>query len=127
MKTKNAIADKSITEILDDKKLESAVNREIDRLLNLYGIYHWSNNSGAVKKGKSKRPIKFGKPGSSDWLGICPDGRFLAIESKRPVGGVTSDLQKQFLDRINSDGGVGIVARSAVECYEKLKEAGVIK
>lgn len=120
----NAIALDTMKELLKAKK-ESSVNNEVDDLLNLYGIYHWRNNTGSYKKKGSF--IRYGKKGSSDWLGICPDGRFLAIECKRPVKGITSKLQRDFLDRINKDGGVGIRVTSAVDCYAQLKEAGVIK
>lgn len=121
---KSAIALDPMKELLKAKK-EGAVNNEVDDLLNLYGIFHWRNNTGSYKKKGSF--IRYGKPGSSDWIGICPDGRFLAIESKRPVKSKTSDLQKQFLDRINKDGGVGIRVTSAADCLAQLKEAGVIR
>lgn len=107
--------------------LEQSVVREVDNLLNVYGFYHWRNQTGALKPAKSSRPIHFGKPGSSDFLGIINDGRFLAIECKRPSGGVVSDLQKKFLDEINRRGGVGIVVTSAADCLAQLKEAGVIR
>jgi hypothetical protein len=130
----NAIA------LLDETKPEKEVVQEVDDLLNLCKIFHWRNNSGGstiaqqVYEDKSKTKkvwkhyhVKFGKEGSSDFLGECDDGRFLAIECKRPVGGVTSDLQKKFLDEINRRGGVGIVVTSAADCLAQLKEAGVIK
>ena len=71
---------------LAPKVLEQSVVREVDNLMNLYQIYHWRNQTGALKPAKSTRPIHFGKPGSSDFLGICNDGRFLAVECKRPCG-----------------------------------------
>ena len=79
MKTESALALKSIK--------EAPVVREVDHALNVLGIYHWRNQTGALKPAKSSRPIHYGKPGSSDFLGIADDGRFLAIECKRPVGG----------------------------------------
>jgi hypothetical protein len=112
---------------LAPKVLEQSVVREVDNLLNLCQIFHWRNQTGALKPAKSSRPIHYGKPGSADFLGICSDGRFLAVECKRPVGGITSDLQKKFLDEINRRGGVGIVVTSAADCYAQLKEAGVIR
>lgn len=121
-------------------KTEDEVVREIDDLLNLHRVFHWRNNSGGstiaqqVYADKTKTTkvwkhyhVKFGKEGSSDFLGECDDGRFLAIECKRPVGGIVSDLQKKFLDEINRRGGVGIVVTSAADCLAQLKEAGVIK
>ncbi len=108
-------------------KNEQSVVREIDNLLNVYQIFHWRNQTGALKPSASSRPIRFGRPGSSDFIGICPDGRFLAIECKRPVGGVVSDLQKKFLDEIIKRGGVGIITRGAEDCLVQLKEWGVIR
>lgn len=106
---------------------EQSVVREIDNLLNIYQIYHWRNQTGALKPAASSRPIRFGRPGSSDFIGICPDGRFLAIECKRPSGGVVSDLQKKFLDEIIKRGGVGIITRGAEDCLAQMKEWGVIQ
>lgn len=117
---KNAVA-------LDKAVLESAVVREVDNVLNVYQVYHWRNNTGALKPAKSSRPVHYGKPGSADFLGICNDGRFLAIECKRPVGGVVSDLQTKFLDEIIKRGGVGIITRGAEDCLAQLKEWGVIR
>ena len=123
-KTKDAIALDTIKE-LENEKLESSVNNEVDDLLNLYHIYHWRNNTGSYKK--KGRYISYGKRGSWVWLGFCDFGRFLAIEDKRPVKGKLSKLQRDFLDDINQRGGVGIVVTSAADCLAQLKEAGVIK
>lgn len=136
---KRAIAIDPMKELLK-AKTEDEVVREVDDLLNLYGVYHWRNNSGGstiaqqvyadaskTKKVWKHYHVKFGKEGSSDFLGITDDGRFLAVECKRPVRGVTSDLQKKFLDEINRRGGVGLVVTSAADCLAQLKEAGVIR
>jgi hypothetical protein len=61
---------------------EADVMRDVDQVLSAYHIFHWRNNTGVTRIGR--RFIRFGYPGSSDWLGICPDGRFLAVECKRP-------------------------------------------
>lgn len=106
------------------KITEGDVLRVVDELLTLHRIYHWRNNSGAYKD--KARFIRYGKTGSSDFLGICPDGRFLAVECKRPVNGVLSASQREFLDAINRNGGVGIIVRSAEELNNQLKEAGVV-
>ena len=98
--------------------------REVDDFLSLHRIYHWRNNSGAYKD--KTRFIRYGKTGSSDFLGVCPDGRFLAVECKRPKGGVLTAAQREFLDAINRNGGLGIVVTSAEELNNQLKEAGVI-
>ena len=58
--------------------------------------------------------------GISDLIGIYK-GRFVAIEIKTPENkkGVTK-LQKKFIDKINSCGGLGFVACSVQEVEENL-------
>ncbi len=76
-------------------------------------IYAWRNNTGAVSIPSAHgrdRFIRYGKPGSSDILGIMPDGRFLAVECKTKTGRLT-DLQQGFLAEVEARGGVAIVAR----------------
>ena len=87
--------------------------------LKLRGLFVWRNNTGSCKIGK--RYIRFGYIGSSDILGICPDGRFLAVECKREKGGIVSQNQKIFLAEINARGGVGIIVHSVKELSEKLE------
>ena len=84
--------------------------------LDIRGIYHWRQNTGALKVGN-----RFGMPGVSDILGILPGGRFLAVECKRPKGGVLSPCQKDFLGNIQRNGVVAIVAHSASELHEELE------
>jgi uncharacterized membrane protein len=59
-----------------------------------------------------ERYIKCGFPGLSDLIGQLKDGRFLAVECKREVGGRVSDVQQAFLDLVANNGGVSGVARS---------------
>jgi hypothetical protein len=67
--------------------------------------------------------MRFGKVGSSDILGCLPGGEFLAVEVKAPEGRLSSE-QREFLEKIRGLGGVVIVARSALELDEALREAG---
>jgi hypothetical protein len=90
--------------------------------LTLRGITHWRNNTGTVMY--KERPIRYGKTGSSDIIGVCPDGRFLAVECKRP-GGRLSAAQGGFLSGINACGGVGIVVDSVESLERQLKERGI--
>ena len=98
---------------------EDAVLKSCLEYLDIRGIYHWRQNTGALKVGN--RFVRFGIPGVSDILGILPDGRFLAVECKRPKGGVLSPCQKDFLGNIQRNGGVAIVAHSASELHEELE------
>lgn len=96
---------------------ESVVLKQCLEYLQLRGIFCWRNNSGAVKMGKSF--VRFGMPGSSDILGILPNGQFLAVECKREKGGILSDKQVEFLNRIKENGGVAVVVHS-VNDLEKI-------
>jgi hypothetical protein len=102
---------------------ERDVMTVVHQTLSIYGIFHYRNNTGAYKE--KNRFIRYGCPGSSDYIGLCPDGRFLAVECKRPRG-KPSEKQKQFLDKINGSNGVGIIVDSAESLIRQLKEKGVI-
>ena len=97
-------------------------------LLLLKSIFAWRNNTGAVLseyKGKT-RFFRYGHKGSSDILGILPTGRLLAVECKAKYGKLTPE-QTIFLQQVNSNGGLGIVAHDAQELNEALKAAGYEK
>lgn len=99
--------------------IETDIQRAILEFLQYKGIFCWRNNSGALQD-KNGRLVRFGKVGSSDIMGILPDGKFLAIEVKGPKGKL-SDHQKEFLDGISKNNGVAIVARSVEEVEQDLK------
>jgi len=104
---------------------ETDVMADVDQVLAGYHIFHWRNNTGAVKMG-AKRWVRYGYPGSSDWIGICPDGRFLAVECKAPKTGRLTEPQRNFLDCINRHGGVAIVVDGLDSLLVQLKERKVI-
>jgi hypothetical protein len=106
------------------KVLESDVMKDVDQVLSAYNIFHWRNNTGVTRIGK--RFVRFGYPGSADWLGVCHDGRFLAVECKRPRDGRITSKQRDFLDCIRRYGGVALVVTGVNDLLEKLKEAEVI-
>ncbi|MBL8967690.1 MAG: VRR-NUC domain-containing protein [Spirochaetaceae bacterium] len=92
--------------------------------LRLRRVYAWRNNSGAVKlrgaAGARDRFVRYGKPGSSDILGILDDGRFLAIECKAPRGKGPTEAQRDFLEDIRKRGGLAFVARSVEDMEREL-------
>ena len=98
---------------------EHEIQKKILGLLTKAGIYHFRNNTGR------KHNIKFGVVGGSDILGITNErckigkGRFLAIEVKDKKY-KASQAQLIFLDIINSNGGIGILARSVDDVIDKL-------
>ena len=86
--------------------------------LRLNRIYCWRNNVGCAKIGN--RFMHFGLKGSSDILGILPNGRFLAVECKRENGGRLSENQKEFLKKIEENNGIAICVTSVYELERQL-------
>ncbi len=70
-----------------------------------------------MENGKYFIPI--GLKGKSDILGIY-EGKFLAIEVKRP-NGIVSEDQAYFIERINKEGGIAFIAT----CLEDVIEKGI--
>ena len=78
------------------------------------GVKAFRNNTGTLLD-RTGRPVKFGLcVGSSDIIGIAPDGIFVAIECKTQIGQPT-DKQVNFINVINATGGRAGVARSGPE------------
>lgn len=64
----------------------------------------------------------FTKAGVPDLL-ICLNGKFVALEIKRPQGGVVSELQKIHINMINKSGGTACVINDYnkyLEFYDKV-------
>lgn len=81
------------------KLTEKEVTKQIKTILKTLRIFHWKQYTGGVFAGT---------PGVSDILGIYK-GRMLAIEVKGKGGRVSEDQQK-FIDRVNAEGGIGVIA-----------------
>lgn len=75
--------------------------------LKLRGVFAWrNNNAGVMRESKGRKFWTFtGLRGVSDILGVLPDGRFLAVEVKRP-GEVPTEAQSVFLAQVEQSGGV---------------------
>ena len=85
-------------------------------LLRLRGIFAWRNNTGAVKT--DKRFIRYGKPGSSDIIGVLPaKGRMIVVECKMP-GNKPTGLQAAFLSTVSQCGGLAVCVRSVEELID---------
>jgi len=56
------------------------------------------------------RVVAASKAGVADLVACTPDGRFLAVEMKKEVGGVSSGLQKVFLAKVAKNKGLSLVA-----------------
>lgn len=99
---------------------ELNIQRLIMLALSDAGCTVWRNNTGALKD-QDGRLVRFGLCiGSSDIIGMTPDGRFLAVEVKRPKGIVT-DAQQNFIDHVIRKGGVAGVARSVEDALQLLE------
>ncbi len=88
---------------------EADITKQIRDVLNLKGIWHFKHWSGMGSA-----------PGVSDILG----GKMMAIEVKVP-GRVPSLDQLQFIDNVNTAGGIGFVAYSVEDVIEKLGIKGI--
>jgi len=104
---------------------ENPVVKAVMNYLDLKKIPHYRINSGAMKTPRGGF-IRFGAPGMSDIYAIGKAGISIWIECKRPIGGRLSEAQKEFLDCINRNGGIGIVVNSIESLEQQLMEAGVI-
>ena len=83
----------------------------------------WRNNTGALKDPKG-RLVRYGLcVGSSDIIGIAPDGVFVAVECKAERGKVT-DQQEKFIANVRRQGGRAGVARSADEAVRIMNGEG---
>lgn len=71
--------------------------------------------------GSTSQFMRFGFPGCSDIIGQTVDGRFLAIETKRPSGRATN-AQAAFLQTVRSHGGIAFTARSVSDLALHLGE-----
>jgi len=76
----------------------------------------WTGDASRTRDGnviiKNARPLHAGLcRGSSDIIGLTPDGRFLAVEVKTQHGRVTPE-QENFIARVGQQGGVAGVCRS---------------
>lgn len=93
------------------KSTEKATQRAILDYLELSGIFHWRNNTGGFKD-TSGHFYRFGAVGSPDIFAVlAPTGRIVGIEVKDGKGRVT-DSQLAFGRKLQSLGGLYIVARS---------------
>lgn len=86
----------------NDKKvpLEAAVVKKIVEALKAAGVRYIFKMHGE----------SFQASGIPDLIGIAPNGRFFALEVKRPELGRISALQIKAIDKINEAGGFAEVA-----------------
>jgi len=105
---------------MKEKRSENAVVSEILEYLNWKGIYAWHNKNISTYDPRTNRFRRFGKyqiSGVSDILGILKNGKMLCIECKTGYN-KASNMQREFINNINKNGGVAFVAYG-IEDVEK--------
>ena len=103
---------------------ESAVIQQVKQVIKMTGLKIQRINTGSfqIGAGQNRRYIKTAEAGTCDFEGYDNQGRFLAIECKRPSGGRLSPAQKERIADINRKGGVAFVAHSGEEALEQLQK-----
>lgn len=86
------------------------------------GCLIWRNNTGQLED-KTGRWVQFGLcNGSSDLIGLLPDGRFLAVECK--IGkNKPSIRQEDFIAAVRAKGGVAACVWSVDEFIRLVQNA----
>ena len=95
------------------KITEKDITRWIRHFLKLNDIYHWKHWQGGFTA----------QNGVSDILGLV-NGRFLAIEVKKP-GGKLSKKQIEFIEQIRKHGGIAFKAESVKDVIKYLTKEGI--
>lgn len=95
---------------------ESDIQKDIlDYLKIKHYVVFKHRNVGIYKKETGTYiPLAFGEKGISDLLACAPDGRFWAIEVKKP-GGRPSPDQLAFIESVKRNNGVAFIAESLDE------------
>jgi penicillin-binding protein-related factor A (putative recombinase) len=106
------------------KRNETAIEQSILQFLEcLPGCYAWKNPTSGYfdvkRKTFRKQTSKYAINGVSDILGVY-QGRFLAIEVKDPQNKERPELQKNFINQVNSFGGIGFFATSIEDVKKEL-------
>ena len=99
-------------------KSERNIQAMILMALSEAGCLVWRQDTGAYKDPKSGRLIRYGLcKGSSDIIGLCADGTFLAVEVKTATGRIRPE-QLTFIAAVQKAGGRAGVARSVGEALD---------
>ena len=99
---------------------ETNIVQEVRLALSQAGATVFRNNVGKLQD-KNGRWVTYGLcVGSSDLIGVSPEGVFMAIEVKVPGKHPTQE-QIRFIEMVKSKGGIAGVVTSAAEAIELLK------
>jgi hypothetical protein len=103
-----------------ETKVSKQIREAIKRLFPQ--IRFWRNQCG-LAKGLRGGIVRLGEPGTPDYVGYLPDGRFFGMEIKDPNGKTSKEreaLQNSRLQDIRACGGVAIKVSSVEEAINTL-------
>lgn len=119
---------------------ESKVRNEICSWLKFKRVLCFIHDSvgifDPVRKVYRTNNNPYRRKGVGDILGVLPGGRFLSVEVKTPEvkdlfgkkvqsKGYASPEQKIFIEDVNNQGGVALIARSIQDVEQGLAERGI--
>ena len=110
---------------------EKVILKSILDYLTAKKVFHWRQNIGSFALTDAKgnnRYFRAGTKGMSDIIAIAPDGKgqIIAIEVKSTKGKISDD-QELFLQKIQDNGGMAIVARQLEEVISMFRDMGWVK
>jgi hypothetical protein len=117
--TMREIVKKKANPAIEPKELEKHIQKEIMEYLEFMGYVVVKVNNVGIKKPDGQY-IPPRKKGISDILACSPDGKFVAIEVKRP-GKEMTDEQRLFLERVRHNDGIAFCAKSLDDVMERVK------
>lgn len=93
---------------------EQTIQKQVMLTLSDAGCLVFRNNTGMYRT-PDGRVIRYGlHKGSSDIIGVAPDGRFLAVEVKTKRGKPTQE-QILFINAVLQAGGIAGIVRSPAD------------
>lgn len=106
------------------QETEQQIQRAIIDYLRLkkYVVFKHHSTGSTIRDNKAVF-FKHGDRGVSDIIACSPTGQFVAIEVKKPKGGIVSDDQHAFLKAIILNKGNAFVARSLDDVVKALKSS----
>ena len=110
------------------KEREKDIQASIMQFLQLKGIFHYRNNTGAIAISEGKRFLRFGALGSPDIIAVIR-GIYIGIEVKAP-GKKLRESQIGFKHELEKAGGMYWVfdsldsAVAMIEYFTKRKSGG---
>ena len=106
--------------ISTEKSTQAAVMQYLD----IRGIFHYRNNSGAMRAAHGGY-IRFGAKGSPDIVAVLK-GQYIGLEIK-DIKGKQSDSQKEFQTALENAGGVYMLVRDVDEVIHIFESMLVLK